>query len=770
MDRIVEQVIDEGLKRNLPRVNELIYKKLGFEQIQQIEPISEVKKENGNDLQVKTDLITTDLDLEAVSPDSDKKSTDSRLSNNKKKGSEDADVDMDESQEFESPAFEPLEGLQGLVKIENENSQTSGISGLTAQDDTADSKSVKNEIKIENAEENESQLSQISNNTQESIPALDITEEAQMPKFNENSENNVDTTVKVESEQKNFDLNKEKYEFTGTERKSLCLNDEEDSLVPVPVFENKMSVDIDNLYEDNEATTDSSENRMQIDLKDEASVLSVDQTKKTENSQDSTKQNVKKDDKKSHSRSSSAHKKKSSHSSSKHSSSHSSSSKLKSSSSSSKNDANKSKSESKDRDKDRHKSSSSNDKNRDLKHSKSSSRDKDRKEKDRKSGSSSKHKSTSESSSRQTKEKSDEKTDDHQQEKAAKKRRSTDHDSNDGPKTLGKNKSVESKDSSTTKSDHKSQSDSPASGKKEKETPTSERAQVPVLLDHLLGDGTEMTFNNESMNDSKMIFSKSNSDTPEQTSILERLLGGGGGSERNNSLQKLQNNDNNRTEIVYNHQTEEKSIEDGIKMELDVSETNTDQIEKSISEPKEEESVEKMAVAFNTNSVEASMKCDEISIPTTSSEKVELEVAEKTKWPISPFKDEDFKGFDNSTEDCAKLNRYKRLWSFCFPNKVEESVEKLIMTNNDKDELPNPPVTHSKRIRKPNNNYLSQDFCMDYEETDNKNNVSEHDVDASEKKETKENKFFQKARNVGLPKPPKKRHSIPIGGKSSIMS
>lgn len=92
-------------------------------------------------IEVNTDFPHTDL--EAVSPDSD------RSNHNKSSSSENLNISggsikldlndsIDKIEDFESPAFEPIEGRRSSLKDGNDedgdNSKLSGISGLTSQD------------------------------------------------------------------------------------------------------------------------------------------------------------------------------------------------------------------------------------------------------------------------------------------------------------------------------------------------------------------------------------------------------------------------------------------------------------------------------------------------------------------------------------------------------------------------------------------------------------------------------------------------------------
>lgn len=315
VERIVDQVVNPKIATIFhPKVEEIVYKYLGIEKTTSTSPSTNTTPNNNfgasstknfNEyLQVEVNLLPTDL--EAVSPDSEKKSV-SDMSETVEEIKENENFiaeSEDKVEDFESPPFERLEELEKEVKEDKKNvkldleimaeilklrdnsndSNNSKISGLTSQDSVESNKTAEN-IKIEPLEEikveiplpptpvapptppeeplpppepqdnnNDSQLSQVSSNSRLSIitnseetgdvisttattPRLDITEEAQMPKFSENS-NSVDNVAlekqnaqingDEEKEVKNFDLNKKEYEFTGTERQSFTAADLEE--------------------------------------------------------------------------------------------------------------------------------------------------------------------------------------------------------------------------------------------------------------------------------------------------------------------------------------------------------------------------------------------------------------------------------------------------------------------------------------------------------------------------------------------------------------
>ncbi|XP_055376589.1 biorientation of chromosomes in cell division protein 1-like 1 isoform X2 [Condylostylus longicornis] len=252
VQRIVDQVVNPKISTVFqPRIEDIVYKYLG---IDKPELKSEPKNESYDlheSLTIHTDLLPNDL--EAVSPDSDKSTAkfDTRLEKNYEIQEE------HEEEDDESPPFEPLEGRSpSKVKEEDANtySHLSGISGLTSQS------GIPNEFKNERREEKndskegfeksdlqpnsigeyaqESQLSQVSSNSrlsivsgddernqkngnyvQESSTNVDLSEEAQMPKFNDNS----NSYHPPAGETLHFDIKKDEIKFEGTDRNNDIL-------------------------------------------------------------------------------------------------------------------------------------------------------------------------------------------------------------------------------------------------------------------------------------------------------------------------------------------------------------------------------------------------------------------------------------------------------------------------------------------------------------------------------------------------------------------
>uniref|UniRef100_A0A182VZ61 BOD1/SHG1 domain-containing protein n=1 Tax=Anopheles minimus TaxID=112268 RepID=A0A182VZ61_9DIPT len=292
VERIVDQVVNPKIATIFqPKVEEIVYNYLGIEK-----PKSSF---NGNEhLSACAESLLEDL--EAVSPDSDKKSegcstpspppppqqplppppepTEEPVEH----AVENMDIDeddeaLDESKEqddFESPAFEPLEVRSpSKTKDETNDSNSSVISGLTSQEsvksddgpgspargsptkestnvppsDEQDCQMTKDsEFSQEIGPTNDSQLSQVSSNSQlltttapssseeiqppEENERLDITEEAQMPTLFSSSMDKVSSSNEGENEggtevskKITFDFKKDEYDFVGTGRPSAAI-------------------------------------------------------------------------------------------------------------------------------------------------------------------------------------------------------------------------------------------------------------------------------------------------------------------------------------------------------------------------------------------------------------------------------------------------------------------------------------------------------------------------------------------------------------------
>lgn len=278
VSRIVDQIIEQKMDYIQSKVEEILYQYVGIEK----QNMKKEKEENGT-LEIDTDLLPTDL--EQVSPDSDKKSTEA--------------VEEEVIEDFESPAFEPIVN-ETIMEEKNQNSNLSAISGLTSDGITSQDSQTEKVL-----EKDETMLSQVSSSEKISVetPNNDdgmICEEAQMaPEIKEETNKTVEPIV---MEAPTFDLNKDAIEFTGTERKNLSLDDSTNSndvkipeppiLPPLPQEPLSSQMEIDDNY-----TTDSSEIKMEIDIKDETTQES---NKVEESSQDSTLKTKEKDNKDSH--------------------------------------------------------------------------------------------------------------------------------------------------------------------------------------------------------------------------------------------------------------------------------------------------------------------------------------------------------------------------------------------------------------------------------------------------------------------------------------
>lgn len=277
VERIVDQVVNPKIATVFqPKIEDIAYKYLGIPKPQPTVCVttSEVSSLNGV-LKIETNLLPTDL--EQVSPDSDKCTV-------KSDSKDEMELD-DKLDDFESPAFEPIEtsnfndkiksDSKSETKCEDENEiktedETPQLS-LEPQPHSFPFKKYQQQIKDENSFEDwntkennkelpsdlpvvkkdeevppcdgspgeitqESQLSQVSSdnllsivtngNTQDDQSTacdikeennVNISEEAQMPKFSENSNSCPDQKL---SEPLHFDIKKDEIKFEGTERKT----------------------------------------------------------------------------------------------------------------------------------------------------------------------------------------------------------------------------------------------------------------------------------------------------------------------------------------------------------------------------------------------------------------------------------------------------------------------------------------------------------------------------------------------------------------------
>lgn len=203
---------------------------------------------------VKEEVIKEELDpasllpkdLEAVSsPESEKPKSPLGSQDDLDKQTEENDDD------FESPAFELLEGVVvETVTKKEDDSHLSGLSNMTSEGSVTNENKQKEmqtsqQLTFESMEsvkqeEDESQLSQVSSGSRLSIvvqsekdslspkpEVLNITEEAQMPKFSENS-NSIDAKGSVKENFEGpslFDFKKEEIEFKGPCRTQMTLDE-----------------------------------------------------------------------------------------------------------------------------------------------------------------------------------------------------------------------------------------------------------------------------------------------------------------------------------------------------------------------------------------------------------------------------------------------------------------------------------------------------------------------------------------------------------------
>uniref|UniRef100_A0A336MAA7 CSON014340 protein n=1 Tax=Culicoides sonorensis TaxID=179676 RepID=A0A336MAA7_CULSO len=382
IERIVDQVLYPKMDGFKSQIEELVYSFLNIDR-----PKRKLSKEEP----VEDALNISSLlpkDLEAVSsPESEKPKSPASMHDTEKIVEENDD-------DFESPAFEPLEGVVVENAGNKDDSHLSGLSNMSSEN------SGKNETKAPKdqpavafestesvkQEEDETQLSQISSGSRLSIvvqsekdslspkpEVLNITEEAQMPKFSENS-NSIDSrapTKETIEGQSVFDFKKEEIEFKGPCRKQMTLDEKlkeeiyESENKHANIFKtddletNSHSSDMKLEIVENHVTE--SESRLKIDIQEEPSSSKPEETEvkmdeKLNEKMSSPTDTSKKDRSSSHHRSTSKSSKHSSkdreRSSSKHTSSshhsksrhsdkdrhHSSSSRHKSSSSSKKSD------------------------------------------------------------------------------------------------------------------------------------------------------------------------------------------------------------------------------------------------------------------------------------------------------------------------------------------------------------------------------------------------------------------------------------------------
>ncbi|XP_063705530.1 biorientation of chromosomes in cell division protein 1-like 1 [Culicoides brevitarsis] len=449
IERIVDQVLYPKMAGFQSQIEELVYKYLNIDRPKKREP----KEEPFEDSLNVSSLLPKDL--EAVSsPESDKLAKTPPPLPPPLPQDESLEPIADDSDD-ESPAFEPLEEI---VKKENDDSHLSGLSNMKSEcefDIKTEKEAEKVTPSMESSlkqEEDESQLSQISSRSRLSIvlksetnspspkpEVLNITEEAQMPKFSENS-NSIDSRGALKPEttlegHSVFDFKKEEIEFQGPSRKQMTL----DEKLQEEIYESENKHTKMLKMEDLDTNSHSSDMKLEIveqNITESESGLKIDvdagtnpdtnDVKKEENDEkdavfEAPKQEIVETETKTDEKSSEKHAKSSDRSKDRSRSDHKSSKSSKHSSSSShskdrdrKHSSSSHHSSSKSRysDKDRHHSSSSSrhkssssSKDRDRKESASSSKDKDR-HRSRSSG----HKSTRDEKRHSDDHKKDQKT------------------------------------------------------------------------------------------------------------------------------------------------------------------------------------------------------------------------------------------------------------------------------------------------------------------------------------------------------------------------
>ncbi|XP_075152232.1 biorientation Defective 1 isoform X2 [Haematobia irritans] len=281
VERIVDQVVNPKIGSVFqPRIEEIAYKYLGLPPPQKIydppppplmHPLTAPPlplTAPPPPLKVETCSLLPN-DLEQVSPDSDKATMKSEIDGEDKT---EVDMEMDEKlvDDDESPPFEPLlkmdadaEVKSEVCKLKTEAKDSSPEQNYKKEDDNSNG-TVMTEAKDGNDRQNsnnyvsvhmdkdasqsmdcrnsqDSQYSSVSSDTrlspvikdnlqrssQEDAVTANISEEAQMPKFNESSsEPNGINSEKCKDMELHFDIKKDEIKFEGTERKPLANSQE----------------------------------------------------------------------------------------------------------------------------------------------------------------------------------------------------------------------------------------------------------------------------------------------------------------------------------------------------------------------------------------------------------------------------------------------------------------------------------------------------------------------------------------------------------------
>ncbi|EDV93183.1 serine-aspartate repeat-containing protein F [Drosophila grimshawi] len=184
----------------------------------------------GNLLKVETTASLLPTDLEQISPDSDRDTVKSDLKDDSKDDDLPPGVDvddmLDDDDDAASPPFEPIASFK----------EDTNNASLNTSDSLRDIKELANDSRDAGASQ-ASQLSQVSSDSRLTIASMDapqptsannsveltsnmaanISEEAQMPKFSENSSDGNDD---ISGRQLHFDIKQDAITFEGTERKS----------------------------------------------------------------------------------------------------------------------------------------------------------------------------------------------------------------------------------------------------------------------------------------------------------------------------------------------------------------------------------------------------------------------------------------------------------------------------------------------------------------------------------------------------------------------
>lgn len=234
VERIVDQVVNPKISTTFqPQIENIAYVALG---IDKPKPKNEENQRN-QDLQNSMSVIIPNgnlmpEELEQISPDSDKMTIKSDS-----KGSDSMDTSDDKTEDFESPEFEPIEN--------NSNDNVEEDKSLI---------SIKSEVKVDIKTENdndkdvtqESNLSQVSSlsivsESEDTNLHASISEEAQMPRFNENSNSLTEVSTKTSNfTELAFNIKKDEIKFEGTERK---IKIESPEIFPEEKLEEKIKVE-----------------------------------------------------------------------------------------------------------------------------------------------------------------------------------------------------------------------------------------------------------------------------------------------------------------------------------------------------------------------------------------------------------------------------------------------------------------------------------------------------------------------------------------------